>query len=461
MSLFNRYYRLFFIIILLQACAAGKSGEDKLIGEAGKVTEMVKCQADTSITFALYLPSDYDKKKQYPVIFAFDAHGNGSRAVELFRADAEQYGYIVIGSNNSKNGLPADASMRIWEVMSGEAFSNLSIDRNRVYTAGFSGGSRVASSIAIYKGGIAGVIGCSAGFPALNQPIQYKFDYIGFVGNEDMNYLEMLTLDDALEQAGYRHHLVIFNGTHDWPPVNNLREAFIWLEVNAMKDKKIPVDTVWVNATLKHWTSEAEKHLSTGSVVEAWKIYDKTISFLEGLTPLDQQKNEWNKLRNSDKIRQSENRVREVQQTELSLQTRYVRALMEKDQNWWKQEVQNLNTLSLESPEADSRAMYKRVLGYLSLACYSYSNGYLVSGDLNNAGRFITLYAIIDPANPEHAYMMAVLNARQDHADAAFNALEQAIGLGFNDLKRIGNDTAFNGLREDPRYKENLDKIQK
>src|SRR5450631_85410 len=109
--------------------------------------------------------------------------------------------------------------------MMDDSQTRLSIDRNRIYTAGFSGGSRVASSVAIYDGGIRRVIGCSAGFPQLNKKLENKFDFIGIAGNEDFNMTEMKNLNHSLESSGMRHQFIIFNGIHEWCPKEIFNEA--------------------------------------------------------------------------------------------------------------------------------------------------------------------------------------------------------------------------------------------
>ena len=64
------------------------------------------CTDDTSQSYEVYLPSGYPAQKKWPVIFVFDPHGNGKLAVEHFKEAAEMFGYVVLGSNNSRNGLP-------------------------------------------------------------------------------------------------------------------------------------------------------------------------------------------------------------------------------------------------------------------------------------------------------------------------------------------------------------------
>ena len=100
------------------------------------------------------------------------------------------------------------------------------------------------------------MIGCSAGFPDVKEGIRNKFDYFGYAGNDDMNYAEMVNLDRALENSGFRHQLLVFNGTHAWPPKEIIGESILWTELNAMKDKTKPVDMSFVNEQLATFDKE-------------------------------------------------------------------------------------------------------------------------------------------------------------------------------------------------------------
>jgi hypothetical protein len=84
----------------------------------GEIIEDVRCQQDASQHYALYLPSYFNRSRQWPVILAFDGSGRGREGVERYRAAAERYGYVVAGSNNSHNGpwnvgLDAAAAMTV------------------------------------------------------------------------------------------------------------------------------------------------------------------------------------------------------------------------------------------------------------------------------------------------------------------------------------------------------------
>src|SRR5258708_38238382 len=70
----------------------------------GRLIDDVKCDVDPSQGYALYLPSNYSPERAWSLILAFDPRARGSAPVERFQAAAETYGYIVAGSNNSRNG---------------------------------------------------------------------------------------------------------------------------------------------------------------------------------------------------------------------------------------------------------------------------------------------------------------------------------------------------------------------
>src|SRR5215510_1879698 len=128
----------------------------------GQIIPEVKCAADALQSYALYLPTKYDPAQAWPVIFAFDPGARGQVPVERYQAAAEKYGYIVAGSNNSRNGS-MEGSMAAVRAISADISARFTVDRRRVYTAGMSGGARVAMAVALGSNGqIAGVMASSA-----------------------------------------------------------------------------------------------------------------------------------------------------------------------------------------------------------------------------------------------------------------------------------------------------------
>src|SRR5580765_5850010 len=70
----------------------------------GQIVDDVKCTDDATESYSLYLPSAYSPDRPWPLLMGFHPGARGRAIVEKYQAAAERYGYIVAGSNNSRNG---------------------------------------------------------------------------------------------------------------------------------------------------------------------------------------------------------------------------------------------------------------------------------------------------------------------------------------------------------------------
>ena len=219
---------------------------------AGRVVPDVQCAKAPSQSYALYLPSAYTPSRAWPMILGFDPGGRGTVPVERYQAAAEQYGYIVAGSNNSRNGAPEVG--RIVATLTGDLFARLSIDERRVYAAGMSGGARVAFLVALGSNAIAGVMASSAGYPDATPRKRLPFPVFATTGTEDFNHMEMRLLDRELTTP---HRLVVFEGGHRWLSAELATEAVEWMEVQAMKSRLKPTSDDELDRILAKRTAAA------------------------------------------------------------------------------------------------------------------------------------------------------------------------------------------------------------
>jgi len=415
--------------------------------ERGKINKKILCKQDSTTSYALYLPSKYDSAVKYPIIIAFDSHGDGLKPVTLFKEQAEKFGYIVVGSNNSKNGQSWDNSNAIYNTMLTDIKNRFSINDSRIYTAGFSGGSRVASSIAILNGGIAGVIGFSAGFPNLNQPITHKFDYLGIVGSSDFNFNEMNQLDKALQSNGFNHYLIVFNGKHEWPKAEVIPDMFYWMEFCAYRNKLSTPDKQVIADFEANCQKEIELCKSKKNVLGEYKMQLKLICFLDGISDIEKYRSNVVELEKTPVLQNELRQIEAEAQKEQSLQEFYVKAMNGKDLAWWKTEVARINTIIAKNGDKRESFLYKRVLSYLSICGYSYSNNSLRSGQLDQAQNFISIYTLVDPENPDPAYFQAQLFGMKNDTQNALKYLEKAIDLGFNDINKMQSEPAFSTMK--------------
>jgi hypothetical protein len=452
------------LLLQMAACSPGakhkESGRKGKLLNSGQVMPKVSCIQDSSISYAIYLPKNYDPSKRYPLILAFDSHAAGKIPVGLFSEEAERYGYIVAGSNNSRNGVAWEITLSQYSKMRQDILQRLSVDTSRVYTAGFSGGSRVAASVAIFKGGISGVIGCSAGFPQIDKPLSTRFSYLGIVGNADFNYTEMKTLDKALDGAGFVHHLLVFDGIHAWPPASLIPAIFTWLELDAVRQKLNPADENFITRVRLKYQKEVDSLQRESAIVAGyWKCLE-ALHYLSGVTDISSYSVLATQLGNTSEVKNHEEENDRLAKKETELQQYYAGAMGSQSEEWWMAEVNRLTGPPNGNFSKPERLMYKRVLGYLSLASYMHSINTLKSGDREKSGYFIRVYALVDPTNPEAPYLQAGWFAGQGKVVEALVSLNNAVNLGFNDLKRIEGDPAFRNLKGQLGYETLLGKIK-
>jgi hypothetical protein len=241
----------------------------------GTIVDDVKCQSEPSQSYALFVPSRYTPDRAWPVLFAFHPAARGRAMVDKYAAAAEQYGFIVAASNNSRNG-PWELQRAAVSAMPADVGRRFSVDPKRVYMTGMSGGSRVALEVALAKNDIAGVIASSAGYPDSQPRSRLAFPLFGTAGTEDFNYLEMRLLDRKLSTP---HCLAIFEGGHTLPPDSVALEAIEWMELQAMKSGRRARDEALVDRLLQKRREAIAASASNASTVH---LLDALVADFQG-----------------------------------------------------------------------------------------------------------------------------------------------------------------------------------
>ncbi|MFZ4398792.1 MAG: TPR end-of-group domain-containing protein [Bacteroidales bacterium] len=439
------------ILFIAISCKTASNPKEMFLKKfkCGSIIDKVECKSTGDQTYCLYLPSNYDINKTLPVIYAFDPHGDGRIPVELLKEIAEKLHYVVIGSNNIRNGLGQEDINYSLNQLLNDTKNKLALDTNRIYLIGFSGGARVASSLAQSLTGVKGLIACSAGFqPGSIAPV---YPIIGISSLGDMNYLEMKKLDAGLQKLNAATQLILFNGKHEWPPKSVLNEAVTILELYAMRAQIIPQNKMIIDE-FKEVNTERVKMMTHGNVIDsfvnAYNILKRTISVLNNLTDLTQQQNILKIITVSYRTFKEQ---ADYETYEDQKQQEFKAAFENKQDNWWNAELKKLDIDSKDQNSMKSNTA-KRLKGYISLSCYSYSNRALQSQDWIYADLFTNIYLKVDPENPDSHYASACLYANTNQKEKAINALKTAIKLGFSNKNKLQNDALLNPLHGMPEF---------
>jgi hypothetical protein len=414
----------------------------------GVVYDSVSCFGYPEESYALYLPKDYNSPEKFPVVFFFDAHARGWLPVRRYKVLADSLGFILVASNESKNGQPSQTRNRIIYHFMQDVEKRFSIDPVRVYTGGFSGGARIASGIGLSNKDIAGVIGCAAGFPRLNHIANTHLAYVGIVGNTDFNYLEMKQLNSELETARWRHCLLIFDGHHQWPPLQTMEKAFDFLQTDAMRRQLIPVDKQLVTHLQKNLEQKRKQAIRNHNPLFQMQTDRELVAFLSELIPVDSYEKEMQELQQNPIFKKQKQQEILLKREEQKWQQVYVRALENKDKVWWKKALDNLSGREKSAKTAPEKLMFRRLYNYLSLMAYLYADGSLKNQQTAAAGKYLMIYEKVDPTNPEVYFLKAQRFAMVGDTKAILPSLQKAVNNGFKDVKRMENNTYFSKLRQ-------------
>lgn len=423
--------------------------------QKGVVIDSVFCADDSSQRYSIYLPSRYDILKKWPIIYFFDPHGVGNLPIELYKDLAEKYGFIIAGTYNSKNGMEWENSEKAAQAFMNDTRMRLSIDNNRIYTCGFSGGAMVASMVAISDGGIAGVVTCGGSMPTDRQPKQ-PFSYISFVGDKDFHYVPAKQLDAMLDSTSLSHQFISFNGKHQWPPASCLEQAFQWLDVDAMRMKTLPKNDSIIKSIREKFVNEAAEWQKKGNTVQEYYTYKKLFNYLHGLDDISEYAGKVKQLENSETLKKYFNNEETLEAQESQKLDEFRTHLSQMEESWWENKISAMNKLIKRDTTSPIALQTQRMLSYLSLVMYMEADGQFNARNYPAASYFVNLYAMVDPENPEHSYLSACLDMTDRNSAKALQMLQDAVKLGFSDSRRLQQDSNFIALHNTPEYEKLL-----
>ena len=431
----------------------------------GQVVERVGVEGAPSQSYALYLPTAYTREKLWPVLYMLDARNAALVPIERFRAAAERFGWILVSSYNSRSDTRDDPNSAAMMAMWNDAVRRFAIDGRRVYVTGFSGGARAGVDMAYaLPGRITGVIGAGAGFANSQVPPgKVPFAYFGTVGDRDMNYYEMLSLEEKLEAAKAPHRIVVFDGGHQWMQPELAAEAVAWMELQAMKSGVRPKDAGLIASLQSEARGRAAALEAAGKTVEAWRAYSHAAEDFGGLADVSEDEKKAAELGKRPEVRTAleEARKRDARDeaTLRSVNTRLRNALAQPDPPQPTILAAELGIPGLRQKAASSDPQ-ERLSAERILANLRAQTGFYLPEDMffrkdTARGRALLLVrAEIDPDNPLVYYNVAAYTARTGDAPRAIRDLDHAVEKGFRQFELIDTDSDFDPIRGDETFRK-------
>lgn len=463
-------------LLMLFACVGSAAGKLPRLRPSddlprGRVVEGVRVEGSQGQTYALYLPSAYTPEKKWPVIYAFDPSGQGKFPVGLFRAAAERFGYVVVGSNDSRNGLQPAVVMQIITALWKDTHARLSLDDARVYATGFSGGARVANRLAVLcKGCVAGVISCGAGFPPDIAPTAtLPYAFFGTVGVDDFNFREMRPLERTLDSLGVTSRLATFDGRHQWCPEEICTEGVEWMELLAMKTGRRAKDDALIDAALARMTAKAETFKRPEDAYERYVALRTVATTFDGLRDVSKFRGEADALKDSKEFRAAvaeESRQIADEQTHAKEIIAIGDGLTDGETHdeslaRIRRLLEPLRERAKRDEDSPERRVARRTLAHVLAETYE-SALYIYEPQKKYALAVVNLEvaATVVPAAAQIEFELARALALDGRKGGALDALSRAFEKGYRDAPSVERDEAFTALRSESKYKKLLERMR-
>ncbi|MDT5272460.1 MAG: hypothetical protein QOH49_4646 [Acidobacteriota bacterium] len=437
----------------------------------GHVVETIATLKDPSQTYALYLPSNYTPARRWPTLYCFDPLARGALPVKLFSEAAERFGWIVVGSNNSRNG-PLKPSLDATRAMFEDTQARLSVDATRTYTAGFSGGARHAILLDfLCRHCLAGVIASGAGYPPNFKPAApVTFALFGTAGVDDFNFPEMKALEAELSRLGASHRFESFDSGHAWPTPELATAAVEWMELQAIKTGLRQKDEAFATGVWERRLGAARLLEEGSKLYAAFRAYESLAADFRGLLDTAEAERKVAALGASKEVKAALKDEAE----QLSRQHTLVSQLFELAERRrgefegrvqaaadFRGLVEGLRVKAKAEADSGERRVARRTLNQVMAHFYEEaSNLRQQRARASEVVAALEIASDVAPRSPQIFYELAVAYASNSDKKKALATLRKAFELGFKDAAALESEPALEALRGEAEYKRLVESLR-
>jgi len=433
--------------------------------------ERVTCLNKPDQSYALYLPSTYSPQNPRPILYCFDPGARGRIPVELFRKPAEKLGYIVVGSNNSRNGPWGpiqEAVQAVWE----DTHTRLAIDPRRFYTTGMSGGGGPARVLA--SSGAAATIICASVIDIKEDVLKdVAFAFFGTAGLADFNYSYLDRHTETLLKLGKPARFETFEGGHGWPPAGLASEALMWTELQAIKSGLTPRDNAFLDAEIERRKRQAESLEAGGKMWDAWMAWRYLALDFAGLRNVRECEAKASALNQDKRVRDQRKELAEIAQLQQMRERRLLqaRAVLERPQAGMiaqgedrqqdftggaetelRQSISQMKKQMGRTVFDQERIVSQRVLDGFYIGSFYYGRDLLDHKEYGPAAAVLEVCLEVRPKTAGVLFDLARAYAGRKDKRKALSSLEKALEAGFKDADRLKTTPEFEFMQKEERY---------
>lgn len=422
----------------------------------GEVRQLA-CLNNAANTYAVYLPASYNKANPLPIVYFFDPHADGALPVTRYKTLADEFNFILAGSNQSKNGMQLQESQSIAAEMIADLQNRFFIQQKLQYAGGFSGGSKVACAVAATQSSMAGLIACSGSYINNGQPFQPALNIASIAGERDFNYHEMVQFNNEVSSTN-AHLFITTDNTHEWPPLDAMKDAFVFMMMRGMQKQTFVKNDTQVKSLFEAERKKGSVLEKQSNVYGACMHYQNMIATFKDLADVSFAEQKITAIEKSPAYNTYLEKKQTLDNQEPQFQQYYAEAMQSKDIAWWNNEIDKLKkSADLKSDKLWS-AYNSRMLGFLGIMCYSYS-GKAVKANVAEASKFLSIYKTVEPDNTESYFLSAIYAANNSNVESAAQELKLALQKGFSDKQRLNEYPSLSAVIYRADIKAMLDTI--
>ncbi|MBE15494.1 MAG: hypothetical protein CL867_04535 [Cytophagaceae bacterium] len=440
--------RNFFFLLFIVTAVSAQQGI-----RPGMVTPAVQLAPDSDLTYAIYLPSDYDASASYPAIFMFEQDGEGAKAVQQFSIAAALTKSIVVSPNS-----PVSDSLAIGLRQSAQFINTIyktyAVDKTKIVLAGNGKGAMVATSSAQLNDAILGVIAINDAFIDLELLTKKNNTIYALInGDEGPNYYKMNALRNVLKVKDALAGYVLYEGYQPLPASGYLSAALTTIYLEKELDLTAAAQYLESDLAFGQLLYKQRKPLAAFSFVSGLKAkYKKKVDELDG------QKELLRTIRGSKnfKVQRSQrNNIREAEQF-LAEDFSYY---MEEDVNnayfdnlgWWNFQMNELDAkIDSTAKHIQERKAAVRLKKYVqAIAEDKYIQIKKAKPTIAQLLFVNVLRTLVNPNNAD-AFLQAIsYSAIEGDDNAALFYLEELLKMGYKDYEALYEIEGTTALRLD------------
>lgn len=435
----------YLLLLIFTYAICGTAQELRL--KKGIIIDSVPVNDSIPEGFVLYLPTNFDASKNWPVIFVFDLEGRGKQALSMFRAAAEEEGYVLAASNNVHDSLSISRNVLISSRMMNSLNAILPIESSKIYTAGFLNGGRFASLLPTFIKNINGVVSCGSPIASIEVlDAKRPFHFIGIVGNEDFNYIEILNNQKALNKLGFLNQFLFFDGGQEWPESKYIAKAMRMLALSAMNQGIDSKDDTFIDDAYEKNLANVGALISSKKPLQAHQELFNMLSIYKGSEKVDSLKEKAKSLRKTQEYKSHSRNQNSAFLKENFLKEDYIYLLEEdiltynyNNLGWWKFQMEELAEYDTMTKNRFEKQMAKRLSGYLNALIAD--NTDLVKSDANvdeEALNFLWMLSTITTPKNYSPYLKVIsFNAKVEDYSTALFYVEELLKNGYTNKTEL------------------------